>query len=84
MSAYRLHLDAGGFVCGGECIDHTRSSETWRLTAFPVKSPEECGFVIAWPDGVPFGHEHYVGAIDAPADHVAGVGNMVDGQERAA
>ena len=58
-------VDAEGYVCRGEVLGGL-SSETWNLKGYPVKSAEDCGFVIAWPDGVPFDHQHYVGAIDHP------------------
>ena len=56
MSAFTFRLDRDGHVCGGIVDTSSRSSETWRLTAFPVRPLDECGVDIAWPDGETWEH----------------------------
>ena len=59
MSAFTFYTDAEGHVCGGHGVVGELSSETWRIPrAIPVRSLEECGFVISWPADGPFTHDH--------------------------
>ena len=57
MSAFRFYTDREGLICGGTAIVGALSSETWKLTACPVKSLEECGVEIHWP-GAMWTHDH--------------------------
>ena len=57
MSAFRFYTDGDGLICGGFALVGALSSETWRLTACPVKSLEECGVEIQWPGEV-WTHDH--------------------------
>ena len=69
MSAFRFHADADGYICGGFALVGTLSSETWRVPeACPVRSPEECGFTIAWPNGERWTHDHIAQAFPALPD----------------
>lgn len=61
MSAFRFYLDAEGYVCGGRAVTDALSDETWRLTACPVRSLEETGVAICWPDGDRWTHDHIAG-----------------------
>lgn len=56
MSAFTFRLDRDGHVCGGTADTSSRSDETWRLTAFPVRSLEETGVEICWPNGETWEH----------------------------
>lgn len=72
MSAFVFRLDASGHVAGGEAVCGTLSEESWRLTACPVRSLEETGFVIAWPNGERWEHDHIAGVLpDAGTERAA-------------
>ena len=68
MSAFRFYTDAQGHICGGHALTGTLSSETWRLTACPVRSLEECGVSIAWPNGERWTHDHIAQELPALPD----------------
>lgn len=57
MTAFIFRTDANGYVCGGFAVVGSLSSESWRLTACPVKSLEDCGVEIHWPGAV-WTHDH--------------------------
>ena len=58
MTAFRFYVDAQGRICGGEAVCGTLSDEAWKLKACPVKSLEETGTEIAWPNGEMWTHDH--------------------------
>ena len=70
MSAFQFFVDRDGHVCGGYADTHSRSDETWRLTACPVRSLEETGVTLQWPDGEPWSHEHIAGSFPTPTPEV--------------
>lgn len=51
MSACVFYTDADGDVIGGKCLTDRSTREGWRFDCAPIKSLEEGGVAIAWPDG---------------------------------
>ncbi|RTL04097.1 MAG: hypothetical protein EKK62_17020 [Acidimicrobiia bacterium] len=63
MSAFVFYTDVAGHVCGGTADTTSRSSETWKLKACPVRPLDECGVDIAWPNGERWTHDHIAGEL---------------------
>lgn len=57
MTAFRLYLDAEGYVCRGDGVDWRLSSETWSLAH--IKTVPLDPARIAWPNGEHWTLEDY-------------------------
>lgn len=66
MSAYRFFIDQHDRVTRGDTVALGLSAETFRVSHLPQTILTDAD--ICWPDGERWGHHHYVGEIDAPAD----------------
>lgn len=62
MTAFRLYLDAQGYVCGGYADTSARSSETWSMRHIPIVPTDEAD--VVWPDGVPRESPHIAQRFD--------------------
>ncbi|MHB1310602.1 MAG: hypothetical protein ACYC3L_01205 [Gemmatimonadaceae bacterium] len=56
MTAFLLHLDAHGHVCGGHAQTGSLSSETWSMKHIPIVELPDAD--IAWPNGERWAHIH--------------------------